>query len=261
VLSRTNGIALLVGIALGIVVLMLRLPPMPQDPAYHHFADQRAWLGVPNFANVLSNAGFAAVGICGLMFLRRRGSVPAFVDPRERWPYLGVFAGLLLTAFGSGWYHWSPSNAHLVWDRLPMTMVFASLVAAVIAERISVEAGLKLLPLLTAISAATVLQWYFDELHGHGDLRWYAAVQIYSALVLLLALLLPPRYTRGKDLAVVFGFYLLAKVLEAADRPIFAHGHLVSGHTLKHLAAAAAGYWILRMLQLREPYTPKFIAC
>jgi hypothetical protein len=28
----------------------------------------------------------------------------------------------------------------------------------------------------------------------------------------------------------------------------------VSGHTLKHLAAAAAGYCILRMLQKREPF-------
>jgi hypothetical protein len=58
----------------------------------------------------------------------------------------------------------------------------------------------------------------------------------------------------------VFGFYLLAKIFETADRLIYAHGHIVSGHTQKHLAAAAAGYWILRMLQLREPYHQEFIA-
>jgi len=80
-------------------------------------------------------------------------------------------------------------------------------------------------------------------------LRFYAAVQVYSALVLLLALLIPPRYTRGSDLAVVVGFYALAKVLETLDKPIFSLGHMVSGHTLKHFAASTAAYWILRMLQ------------
>lgn len=130
---------------------------------------------------------------------------------------------------------------------------FRSLVAALIAERISVRAGLQLLPWLIAFGAGSVLQWYWNELHGHGDLRVYASVQAYSALGLLLALLLPPRYTRSRDFAVVFGFYLLAKIFETADRHIYSLGHIVSGHTLKHVAAAAAGYLIIRMLPLREP--------
>jgi hypothetical protein len=207
---------------------------------------------------------FAIAGILGIAFIHKLSNdrpQHAFADLRERWPYLGAFVGLVLTAFGSAYYHLAPNNARLIWDRLPMTMVFGSLVAAVIAERISVRAGLQLLPWLIALSAASVLQWYWDEFRGHGDLRVYAAVQLYSALVLLLALLLPPKYTRSSDFAVVFGFYLLAKIFETADRLFFAHGHIVSGHTLKHFAAAAAGYWILRMLQLREPYPQEFIAC
>ena len=252
-LSRKNGIALLLGVMLGLILLMSRLPRMPQSASYHQFADQRSWLGIPNFWNVISNIPFAVIGVYGLAFLSRKKTVPTFLDPRESWPYMGVFIGLLLTAFGSAYYHLAPTNARLVWDRLPMTIVFASLVAAVIVERISVSAGLQLMPLLIALSAGTVLQWYHDEVRGHGDLRWYAAVQIYSALVLLMALLLPARYTRSKDFAVVFGFYGLAKIFETADRVIFVHGHVLSGHTLKHLAAAAAGYWIFRMLRLREP--------
>jgi hypothetical protein len=98
-----------------------------------------------------------------------------------------------------------------------------------------------------------VYQWHRSELRGAGDLRFYAAVQVYSVLFLLIAVLLPSAYTRGTDLTIVAGFYVLAKVLEALDRPIFELGHIVSGHTLKHLAAAAAGYWILRMLQKRRP--------
>ena len=161
--------------------------------------------------------------------------------------------GVLLTAFGSSYYHLAPDNARLVWDRLPMTIVFMSMVAAVIMERVSVPAGLWLLPLLLAIGAGSVVQWHLSEVHGHGDLRFYAAVQIYSAAVLLLALLMPARYTRSSDFAVIAAFYLLAKILETANRQIFEVGHIVSGHTLKHLAAAAAGYWILRMLQRRRP--------
>jgi len=246
----------MLGVAVGIGILTARLPPIPQSASYHQFADNRTWLGIPNFWNVVSNLPFAIVGVCGLWFLLRSNPDKfhqAFVDPRERWPYVLAFFGLLLTAFGSAYYHLAPSNARLVWDRLPMTIVFGSLVAAVITERISVEADVKLLPFLIAIAGGSVLQWYHDELHGHGDLRIYAMVQLYSALVLLLGLLLKPRYTRGYDFAIVFGFYLLAKIFETADRFIFAHGQIVSGHTLKHLAAATAGYWILRMLRTRKP--------
>lgn len=167
-----------------------------------------------------------------------------------------MFVGLLLTAFGSSYYHLSPNNSRLVWDRLPMTIAFMSMVAAIIAERISLRVGLWLLPILVLVGMGSVLQWYASEMRGSGDLRLYAAVQAYSALVLLLALFLPQRYTRGSDLAIVVGFYALAKVLEALDKPIFAAGHMVSGHTLKHLAAAAAGYCILRMLQKRRPIAP-----
>jgi hypothetical protein len=250
----------MLGVASGIGILTLRFPPIPQPASYHQFADQRRWLGIPNFANVISNAAFAVVGIWGILFIRRHAD-KAFVDPREQWLYLGVFIGLLLTAFGSAYYHLAPNNAHLVWDRLPMTIVFGSLVAALIVERISVRAGLQLLPWFIVLGAGSVVQWYWDEIHGHGDLRIYAAVQLYSALALLLALLLPTKYSRSRDFAAVFGFYVLAKVFETADWQIFALHHIVSGHTLKHVAAAAAGYWILRMLALREPCTQEFIAC
>jgi hypothetical protein len=122
-LSRKNGTALMLGVAAGMALLMFRLPPIPQPASYHQFADQRRWLGIPNFANVISNAAFAVVGICGIAFMCRQAG-RAFLDPRERWPYYGVFVGLLLTAFGSAYYYLVPTNAHFVWDRLPMTIVF-----------------------------------------------------------------------------------------------------------------------------------------
>jgi hypothetical protein len=239
-----------------VATVCVLLPRIPQPQSYHSFADQRGLLGIPNFGDVVSNLPFAVIGVLGIAFLLRSGSDPAsgyFLDSRERWPYLVAFVGLLLTAFGSSCYHLDPNNARLVWDRLPMTVVFMSIVAAVIAERVQLRAGLLLLPLFLIAGMASVLQWYASELHGVGDLRFYAAVQAYSALVLLIVLLFPARYTRGSDLAIIVGFYVLAKVLELLDKPIFSHtGHLVSGHTLKHLAAAAAGYWLLRTLQKRQ---------
>jgi len=55
------------------------------------------------------------------------------------------FAGACATCFGSSYYHWSPRDSTLAWDRLPMTLAFMSLLAATISERISVTAGTRLL--------------------------------------------------------------------------------------------------------------------
>jgi hypothetical protein len=255
-ISRKASLGILIALAAGMAIVCLFLPRIPQPLFYHQFADRRSFLGIPNFGDVASNLPFALVGIWGLVFLFRTKSPESrdrFLDPQKRWPYFFVFAGLLLTAFGSSYYHLAPDNARLVWDRLPMTITFMGLVAAVIAERISVRLGLWLLPILMLVGLGSVLQWHWSEVHGAGDLRFYASVQAYSTLVILLAFLFPRRYTRTGDLGLVVGFYVLAKLLETFDRPIFAALHVVSGHTLKHLAAAAAGYCILRMLQKRKP--------
>ncbi len=252
-LSKRTGVMVLVGVTLVVIIAAILAPPIAQPLAYHNFADRRGWLGIPNFGDVVSNAGFAIAGIWGLLVLLRKPSRVQFVNSRERWPYVIVFAGMVLTAVGSAYYHLAPDNARLVWDRLPMTIVFMALVAAMIMERISVPIGLALLPILLLLGIASVVQWHISELNGAGDLRFYAALQAYAVFLLLMILLLPPRYTRSSDLLVVVGFYVLAKIMEAADRQIFAFGHVVSGHTIKHLAAAAAGLWILWLLQKRWP--------
>jgi len=254
VISRQAGAKVLLIVTAVTILGAAFSPRVPQPQSYHHFADQRAWLGVRNFGDVVSNFPFAVIGLWGLWFVTGGQGRRKFLDERESWPYALGFSGLFLTAFGSSYYHCSPDNARLVWDRLPMTLVFMPLAAAMIAERISVKAGLWALPLLTAVGAGSVWQWYQSELGGKGDLRMYAAVQVYALAVLLAALLIEPRYTRSADLLWVVGFYALAKVLETADRQVFAlTGNTVSGHTLKHLAAAMAGYWVLRMLERRSP--------
>jgi len=138
-ISKKLGVALLIAFTLIIGVVALLLPRVPQPLSYHDFADQRSWLGIANFGDVSSNLLFAIAGLLGLIFLWRTSETPLFVDPRERWPYIFVFLGLFLTAFGSSYYHLAPDNARLVWDRLPMTFAFMGLVSAMLAERVSVD--------------------------------------------------------------------------------------------------------------------------
>jgi hypothetical protein len=254
VISRRTGVWVLAAFTISVVAVAALTPRFPQPLSYHDFADQRSFAGIPNFGDVASNLLFAASGAWGLLFLLGRRGQELFLDPRERWAYIFLFLGLLLTAFGSAYYHLAPDNARLVWDRLPMTLAFMGLVSAMISERVSVAAGFYLLPLLLLIGAGSVVLWWYSEVRGAGDLRFYAAVQVYAVLILPVLLLLPPRYTRSSDFAVVFCFYVMAKIFETGDRGIFSiDRHAISGHTLKHLAAGAAGFWILRMLQERQP--------
>lgn len=253
-ISRRAGVWLLIAFSAAVYVAAALFPRTPQPLAYHDFADKRARLGIPNFGDVVSNVAFAIAGVWGMIWLASRAAPERFVEGRERWAYVAVFLGLLLTAFGSSYYHLAPDNARLVWDRLPMTIAFMGLVSAMIAERVAVRRGVQVLPLLLLVGMASVVWWWHTESIGAGDLRFYAALQVYAVLVLPVLLLLPPKYTRGSDFLVVFGLYVFAKLFETADRQIFLWTrNAVSGHTMKHLAAGGAGLWILKMLKRREP--------
>jgi hypothetical protein len=231
-------------------------PRIPQDPAYHNFADHRRWFGIPNCLDVVSNVPFLIVGLSGLLFLLGAESDPQggrFSDPREKLPYAVFFAGVALTSLGSAYYHWNPTNERLMWDRLPMAIAFMSILAACVVERVGVKVGLVLLAPLAAYGAGSVIAWHVTELRGAGDLRAYLLAQFLPpVLILMMMAMFPSRYTRGSDLLAAIGLYILAKLLESFDRPIFSVGHIVSGHTLKHLAAAVSAYWVLRMLRLRS---------
>ncbi|CDH46891.1 hypothetical protein [Candidatus Contendibacter odensensis] len=238
------------------IVAALLLPAVPQSPEYHHFADHRDLLGIANFLDVVSNLGFLIVGIAGLVIVF--GGRAQFEFRSERWPYAVFFLGALLTALGSGYYHLAPDNESLFWDRLPMTIAFMGLVASQIVDRINIRAGLALLVPMLLIGAASVIYWRATERAGAGNVIPYGILQGYSVvIVLLLAMLSPSRYTRGNDLYWVFGWYVLSKILETFDAQVLDYlGGVVSGHTLKHIAAALAGLTVCSMLvrrTLKEP--------
>lgn len=240
----------LTALAVAIVAAVFAfVPPIAQPQWYHDFADRRAWLGVPNFLDVASNAPFLILGAEGWARL----SAGVFADPRERWPYAVFFAGLVLTGVASGWYHLEPNDARLAGDRLAMSVVFAGFTAAVLTERLGLRLGLAALQALLVAGPAAVLWWAATEAAGAGDLRPWGLVQFTPMLLIpLLLALFPPRYTRSGDLLAVLGLYALALALEWLDRPIFGLTGSVSGHTIKHLLAALAGYWVLRHLLCRR---------
>ncbi len=224
---------------------------MAQPLDYHAFADTRAWLGIPNFGDVASNAAFFVAGASGIVVTLRARTV--FAEPFERVPYLVFFAGVLLTAFGSAYYHWAPDNERLVWDRLPMTIAFAGLIAAQLDERVSVGVGRAFLVPGVIVGFVSVIYWQLTERLGRGNVIPYAVVQGYAmVMIVALAAFCRSRYTRAADLFWVFFWYGLAKLMETFDGQVLrALGGTVSGHTLKHLAASGSGFVVARMLVAR----------
>ena len=253
--SRKAGIWFLAAFALAVIVAALTLPPLPQPPAYHRFADQRTLLGIPGFFNVVSNLAFLLVGSAGVVLCLRNRSPNGsqrLLDPSIRWTYLVLFAAVALTCIGSAYYHLAPDNSRLTWDRLPMSVGFMALLAAMISERIHPRAGVALLGPLVLTGVASVLYWHWGETAGTGNLQPYVAVQAFAIFaVLLIILLFPPRYSRGTDMLVAVALYAFAKGAEFYDGEIYSAGQFVSGHALKHLLAALAIFWILRMLWKR----------
>jgi hypothetical protein len=224
VMRRNLPILAFSGLAAASLAGLLLLPPIPQDQSYHQFADDRTIFGIPNFWNVISNLPFLAVGAAGL---RRFRDDPATVV---------FFLGGFLTGIGSSYYHWNPSDDPLFWDRLPMTLSFAAILALVVGERVDSRAGAVLLWPALAIGVFSLLLWRWTD-----DLRLYFWVQFFPGIaVLVLFLLYPPKYSGTRYWIVAGVLYALAKVFEFTDEAIYSAGNLLSGHTLKHLAAAAA---------------------
>lgn len=253
-MGTRSRVYLLLAIAAVAAILLWRHGPIPQPEDYHRFADARTLGGIPNAHNVLSNVPFLLVGAAGLAFLQRKGG-RAFASPEELPAYAIFFAGVLLTAFGSGYYHLEPTTPRLFWDRLPMALGFTALFAAVIAERISVSWSRRLLVPFVLVGVASVVAWRLSEERGAGDLRVYLFVQLFPMLALpLMMLLFRPRYSRSRELLAVVLVYAVAKALEHFDVAVWkATAGAVSGHALKHVVAAAATAFVLDMVAKRRP--------
>ena len=142
-----------------------------------------------------------------------------------------------------------------------MSVAFMAFSSAIVADRIHARAGNTwLLLVLIALGLLSLLYWNHTEQLGRGDLRFYAFVQFYPVIALPVVFWLFPeyQYVAGRYIAWIFAWYGLSKVLEYFDAQVFEIlGYTISGHSLKHLAAAASAYVVLRMLSSRLPPHPQ----
>ena len=225
--------------ALFVLALAALFAPALPAAGWHipHFVDTRGWLGVPNAGDVLSNLAFLAMGVWGSERLRARQDAPVGAS----W----LFVGLILTCLGSGFYHLDPDMPQrLIADRLGMAVAFAGFLGIAASERISARAGEAVLVLMMV--AGLLAAWVARD-----NLTPWVVVQFGGmALAVGLALTKPRPGALGVPLGGVIVFYVLAKLFELGDAAIYeATGHLVSGHTLKHLAAALAAWPVIRSLR------------
>ena len=219
------------------------LDPIVQDTAYHNFADSRKMYAVSNFWNVVSNVPFLLVGIYALLKLK-----VMVYEKQMHVAFVLLFMGVSLVAFGSGYYHLSPNNETLIWDRLPMAMSFMALLTIIISECISLEEGKKLLYPLLILGVFSVLYWAYND-----DLRLYMFVQFYPMVVIpFLLLFFNASFTLSRGYWYLLLCYILAKVFEYYDHAIYEILGVISGHSLKHMVAALGLYILVRVYMNRE---------
>ena len=242
---RLKIIALIIIAAIAVV---FSLDPIAQNPDYHNFADQRRFLNIVHFYNVLSNVPLVVIGMMGIRQLMLH-QASGGLEPL-RLLYLTFFAGVFLTGSGSMYYHLEPNHHTLLWDRLPMTFAFTAFFSAIVGEYVSIWLARRLFAPLLIAGMGSVLYWYATELHGHGDLRAYALVQ-FLPLVLIPIILwqFESKVNGDKYRWGVVGAYAIAKLMEVFDAEVYGVFGLLSGHSLKHLVAAVGVlifYWGLR---------------
>ncbi len=216
------------------------------DLGSNHFVDDRAWMGIPNAADVLSNLPFTIFGIWGLLLQAKLRKSSHRYRGRENFVLALFFIGLIFTTIGSSLYHLAPSDATLLWDRAGMVFAFAGMLGIAASERVSAQSGIWLglasllagvLSLLVWRQTSDVLPWSVLQFGG-------------MAMVLVLAITRPTTKALGVSLLWIILFYGAAKVLEATDSWVFeAMGRWVSGHTLKHLVASLAALPVIRVLK------------
>ena len=222
--SSNTRVLVFVGVMVASIAGLLLLPPIAQNQNYHDFADQRTILGIPHFWNVVSNLPFVAVGAVGFWQCRRDPAIAV------------LFMGILMTGFGSGYYHLDPNDRTLFWDRLPMAVGFMAILAIAIEERLDAKTGAILLWPLIAIGVVSLLLWRWT-----GDLRLSGWVQFFPCVAVpVLFLLYSPKFSGTSYWLIAAALYALAKVFEFYDGAIYSFGSILSGHTLKHVRGSGS---------------------
>lgn len=232
------------GFVLGVAITVWSSLPKQDPSSYFNFADQRMYLGIPNFSDVVSNLLFIYVGLWGMLlfftplWLRRPKGIMVtlfFVN-------LSVFC----VGWGSSIFHMSPDPASLFWDRAPMAAMFMALLILIFSDRAPSPWWSVLL--LPAMAVGVWSAWHAS--FGIQDIRYYVLIQFGAILMAFIFLVLRKALFLNNALMYsALAFYAVAKFFEVSD-----HATLelwgVSGHTLKHIVAAIAVFWVNLAVQI-----------
>lgn len=247
---------LIAAYVLAVMLVALLSEPVAQDLAYHDFANDRSRLGIPNFADVVSNAVIFASALWGLCLCVRPSSERFLGQTDHRFALL-LFAALVLTAAGSTWYHLAPDNHRLFWDRLPLSIAFTALIAWLAAERSQPGKGVQTqLWLWVSIGPAAATYWYVSELAGAGDVRFYLILHGFMLITPPLLLRIHAGLTHARAYWWAYAIFLVGMAGDVLDHQIFTLTHeTVSGHNIKHVAMGLAVAVLAGMLALRSRKT------
>jgi hypothetical protein len=224
-------------------------PAVAQPSHYHAFADQRGWGMLSHAMDVLSNLPFVLWGAAGLWALLRAMRVQAVSGVAAGLAAL-IFSGLVMTAMVSAAYHFRPDDAGLAWDRGGMVFAFAGLLGLAALRAVSARAGVALALAVLALGPLSVYSWSLS-----GNVLPWAVLQFGGMLLVVWFAWLPPvRSGRAWPVLpvrwmMVIAIYALAKLLELGDHAVYEWtGHLVSGHSLKHVVASFAAWPVVSAL-------------
>lgn len=247
---NNRAVITVISISLLCIFGVLSLAPIAQDLSYHAFVDNRTLLGIANFYNTISNLPFLLVGLTGLYYLLTKKLI---INQPVSYIYAVLFASVSLLAFGSAYYHLLPDNSTLLWDRLPMAIAFMSLFSIVIGEFVSTNLARKLFIPFITVGVASVFYWHFSEIAGKGDLRFYILTQFLPMILITLILIFyESAYSKKHFYWLVLAAYVTAKLFEHFDSEIYTFTGFISGHSLKHLAAASSIIFIIYAYKNRQ---------
>lgn len=236
-MTRRAAATVVVVVAVIAAAIVAAAFPITRAPELHHYADQRSSLGIPHAGDVLSNLPFV---IAGAWFAVRAQTAYA------RLACLGVAA----IGIGSGAYHVAPSDVTLAFDWGPIAVALMLVLAAVVDDRLGARAGriAGVAGPLVAIGAVAI--WIAGGGTEGGSVTPYGTVQALGiALPALLALIAPGSIPRRPLLLAVLWF-ATARLCAANDHQLLdAIG--ISGHSMKHVAAAVAAAFALHALTSR----------
>ena len=192
--------------------------PLPQE--YHNFADKRIFLGIPNMMNVISN----------FVFL-----IPAIIHFKRTKKNTLLILHIILLSIASGYYHLNPSDETIFWDIL-MIATTSMIVLITISDT---KYGL----LLYSYAIFSILYWKYSD-----DLRLYILILIGVPLYIVL------KYYKNinlkKYIYVIVFMGILTRISEHNDHEIYEFtNYQISGHTLKHIFAIIAVWYVVKLLQ------------